>query len=214
MKYTGIKNVDGTPMTRGAYNMYRGWTMPPDENPEDEGYLVEYEVGENNPPNHPDHKGWISWSPKLVFEESYYQSDFSDTDFAAMSLQDMAIRIAALKDAGERLSAIKAATTKAYDYLTISITPDKMEDEDVETMKIAGVGRLQVKSDIRCSLPAKNRDAMKIWLEDEGHESMVTSTVNSSTLKAFVKERMKDDLPYPKELLKVEPYSRATVVKG
>ena len=46
-------------MTRGAYNQYRGWKIPKNENPEDQGYLVEYE------------DGYESWSPKDVFERCY-----------------------------------------------------------------------------------------------------------------------------------------------
>lgn len=56
-------------MTRGEYNNYREWEVPANENPNDEGYLVEYTDG--GKPNHPDHAGYISWSPKDVFEASY-----------------------------------------------------------------------------------------------------------------------------------------------
>src|SRR5690606_39367494 len=52
------------------------------------------------------------------------------------------------------------------------------------------------------------------WLRDNGHESLVQETVNSSTFKAFIKERMKEGKEYPKDLIKVNPFSRATVVKG
>ena len=51
-KYIGTKLVQARPMTRGAYNRYRGWEIPADENPEDEGYLIQY----------PD--GYVSWSPQ------------------------------------------------------------------------------------------------------------------------------------------------------
>lgn len=57
--YIGAKLITARPMTRGAYNEYRGWLIPADENPEDEGYLVKY--GDN----------YVSWSPKDVFEEAY-----------------------------------------------------------------------------------------------------------------------------------------------
>jgi hypothetical protein len=60
-------------MTRLEYNLYRNWTLPSDENGDDEGYLVEYVDGGDS--NHPDHKGYISWSPKSVFENSYKNSD-------------------------------------------------------------------------------------------------------------------------------------------
>lgn len=63
-KYIGTKMIQARPMTRGAYNVYRGWTIPANENPEDEGYLVSY---------YPD--GYESWSPKDVFEAAYRKTD-------------------------------------------------------------------------------------------------------------------------------------------
>lgn len=48
--------VQATPMTRGAYNKKRGWTIPANENPKDKGYIVKY----------PD--GYVSWCPKAQFE--------------------------------------------------------------------------------------------------------------------------------------------------
>lgn len=67
--YEGTKRVHAQPMTRGAYNAYRGWEVPADENPADEGYLVEYVDGGRG--NDSRHAGYISWSPKDVFERSY-----------------------------------------------------------------------------------------------------------------------------------------------
>ena len=56
--YIGTKLVKASPLTLGAYNEYRGWEMPENENPADEGYLVTY----------PD--GYESWCPKKQFEEA------------------------------------------------------------------------------------------------------------------------------------------------
>ena len=67
--YEGTKRVHVQPMTRGAYNAYRGWQVPADENPADDGYLVEDVDGGKS--NHPNHAGYISWSPKDVFERAY-----------------------------------------------------------------------------------------------------------------------------------------------
>ena len=68
-RYVGTKVVDAKPMSRKAYNEYRGWALPENENGEDEGYLVEYMDGGQS--NHLLHKGYISWSPKDVFERAY-----------------------------------------------------------------------------------------------------------------------------------------------
>lgn len=67
--YEGTKRLHAQPMTRGEYNAYRGWEIPADENPADDGYLVEYQDG--GKANDPRHAGYISWSPKDVFERSY-----------------------------------------------------------------------------------------------------------------------------------------------
>ena len=70
--FIGTKMVLARPMGRGEYNAYRGWVCPADENPEDEGFLVEYVDG--GKANHPAHAGYISWSPKDVFERAYRPS--------------------------------------------------------------------------------------------------------------------------------------------
>lgn len=68
-RYLGMKEINATPMSRLGYNQLRGWEVPADENPDDEGYLVEYLDG--GKANHPDFAGYISWSPKAVFERAY-----------------------------------------------------------------------------------------------------------------------------------------------
>lgn len=70
--YESHKTVTAVPMSRGAYNVYRGWELPSDENGLDEGYLVEYLDGGES--NHVNHKGYISWSPKKQFDDGYIEN--------------------------------------------------------------------------------------------------------------------------------------------
>ena len=72
-KYIGTKAVKALPMNRQDYNDYRGWKLPDDENGTDEGMLVEYIDG--GKPNHPDHEGYISWSPMEVFNNAYRETE-------------------------------------------------------------------------------------------------------------------------------------------
>lgn len=67
--HIGTKMVTAQPMTRQAYNDYRGWTLAADEDGADAGYLVEYQ--DCGKPNHPSHLGYISWSPKAQFDAAY-----------------------------------------------------------------------------------------------------------------------------------------------
>ncbi|EXS21487.1 gp49 domain protein [Acinetobacter baumannii 573719] len=70
--YIGTKSVLAATMTRGEYNDYRGWQIPENEDQTEQGYLVEYVDG--GKPNDDRHNGYISWSPRDVFEKSYHQS--------------------------------------------------------------------------------------------------------------------------------------------
>ena len=59
-KFIGARMTDALPMTRGAYNLYRKWIIPADENPTDEGYLVT------------DLNGYVNWSPKERFDRQNF----------------------------------------------------------------------------------------------------------------------------------------------
>ena len=62
MKYVGTELVESEAMTRLDYNVYRGWTLPSDENGEDKGYKLTTESREY-------------WVPKAVFEKTYVKSE-------------------------------------------------------------------------------------------------------------------------------------------
>ena len=67
--YIGTKLIRAQAMSRAEYNDYRGWALPANENGNDAGYLVEYLDGGQS--NHPNHVGYISWSPADVFDRAY-----------------------------------------------------------------------------------------------------------------------------------------------
>jgi len=69
VQYIGTKVIRAEAMNRAAYNKFRGWQLPADENGEDEGYLVEYMDGGS--PNTVTYAGYVSWSPKEQFEAAY-----------------------------------------------------------------------------------------------------------------------------------------------
>ena len=78
-KYIRCHLVEATPMTRGAYNKKRGWTLPKDENPKDKGYLVKYL------------DGYVSWCPKAQFESQGFAledgSKITEKDILNFKLQ-------------------------------------------------------------------------------------------------------------------------------
>jgi len=94
--YTGTKTIKAIGMTRGAYNKYRGWELPADENPDEPVYLVEYPEDPASQPNHFDHNGYISMSPKHVFDKAYALSE-TFLDRLHIEKDDLDIKIAKLK---------------------------------------------------------------------------------------------------------------------
>ena len=118
-KYIGTKMIDARPMTRGEYNKYRGWMLPADENPDDQGYLVRY----------PD--GYESWSPWDVFEEAYRLTD-------AMNF-GLALEAAKI---GEKIA--RAGWNGKNAYIFLAHAPDfntdadisEFDDQDVECLDV------------------------------------------------------------------------------
>ena len=70
--YIGIEEIKAEPMTRGAYNIFRGWQIPTDEDPADKGYIIKHKNG---------HKQWL---PKEIFESIFAEK-------GANSLNDTAL---------------------------------------------------------------------------------------------------------------------------
>lgn len=105
MHYVGTKIVIALTMTRLAYNEYRGWALPADENGEDPGYLVEYTDG--GAPNHPDHAGYISWSPKEQFDAAYMA--IGGVDHLQPHEQHMIAECTQLNERLEKLAAVMAS---------------------------------------------------------------------------------------------------------
>ena len=71
--YIGTKQIRATAMNRGQYNQLRNWQIPEDENPNDDGFLVEYLDSPN--PNVEGYEGYVSWSPADVFKRAYRPVD-------------------------------------------------------------------------------------------------------------------------------------------
>ena len=80
MNFIRMHQVDAEPMTRGDYNKFRGWTIPANENPADEGYIVKY----------PD--GYVSWCPKAQFENNAF-SDAKNAPFRSIPDPDQLLML-------------------------------------------------------------------------------------------------------------------------
>ena len=83
--YFGTKLLNAWPMNRQEYVDYRTWELPAGENPDDLGYLVEYLDG--GAANDDRHNGYISWSPKDVFDAAYQPTEAMSFSHALTALK-------------------------------------------------------------------------------------------------------------------------------
>lgn len=138
-----------------------------------------------------------------IFEERYKGR-------SAVELARSLSEIRAAKDALEEQA---SALGKEHDYLSKHALPKKMEDEGLEQLKIEGVGRVNLRSDVYASIPASEKAKAFEWLRDNGRADMISETVNASTLKASIRQAIEKGEPFPEGLFKVTPYTFAVITK-
>jgi len=111
--YIGVKMIAAIAMTLGEYNNYQGWDIPKDQDPNREGYLVEY-LGQGNA-NHPKHENYISWSPKEVHESSYFEIA-TDNRITEEDVNGFLVKGAGIK-MGEKTTVLMDTTLTGFDML-------------------------------------------------------------------------------------------------
>ena len=108
-QHIGVKLINSKPMNRQEYNDFRGWDLPDNENGTDEGYLVEYVDG--GEANTSEYSGYVSWSPKEVFERAYRQTDGMNFGLA-IEMMKMGAKVARAGWNGKGMFCIYVPSTK------------------------------------------------------------------------------------------------------
>lgn len=131
------------------------------------------------------------------------------------TLKDLVL---AMQKAQFRKVAIEADLKNAnaeFDVLRFELVPEKMDEDGVERVSYDGVGRVSLTPDLRVNTPAGAKPNLFKWFKSHKLSDLIVPTVNASTLKAWVKQRMKEgkELP-PSEMLNVTPITRASITKG
>lgn len=117
------------PMTRGDYNIYRGWQIPENENPADEGYLVKYS------------DDYESWSPKGQFDKAYRCFDGGMNFGHAIELMKMGFKVAR-KGWNGKTQHIELATDISYrraDKVVVNAEHEAIGNKAVAFVGTSGV---------------------------------------------------------------------------
>lgn len=99
-----------------------------------------------------------------------------------------------------------------YDVLRFEKVPEQMESDGVENVRFEGIGLVTLTADLRISV--RDKPGLFAWLRAKKLGSLIKQEVAPSTLKASIKNMMKAGKPTPSEFVRIDPITRATIVKG
>lgn len=125
-------------------------------------------------------------------------------------LADRIKKLSILKKEEDELTERLKEINKAIDMLVKRDIPQLMEDSGINRVEINGVGRVDLRGDLYVSVLKSDQEEFYNWLRNTNRGSLITETVNSSTLKAAAKGWLMsgEDLP---PILKIQPYTKAVL---
>lgn len=137
-------------------------------------------------------------------EKNYYEG---------WTLPQLANEMVAVRERLDQKKHEQAEIQKLYDLLRKKLVPETMENMGIQTVKLTGIGRLSLRAEAYASFAKDKKQEAMQWLVDNGHGDLIKEEVNSSTLKAFLKECMREGEEFPDDLFRFDPYMQATVTK-
>jgi hypothetical protein len=119
-----------------------------------------------------------------------------------------------LKNEKDAMSEIETGINIRIEEITKKLLPEAMDEAGINNITVDNIGRVNLRGEVYASILVENRAAAYQWLRDTGRDSIITETVNSSTLKAAAKEWLKQGEEIPQELIKITPCTIAVLVRG
>lgn len=114
----------------------------------------------------------------------------------------------------ECADAIAKQIGRVFDFLRLTKIPTVFDEEGISLLKVEGIGRCSLTADMHVSIAAARKDDAYAWLRDTGRESLISETVNASTLKAVVKKAIVDGEKLPEGVFNAAAFTRASITHG
>lgn len=178
----------------------------------------------------------------LIADASNSVCDEAGEPLTGMALlKNRLTRMKRVQTAHDILKPVLDELNSEYDKLRKKTVPDLAQEQEIRTITIEGVGRMQLTGDCYASIPADQADAAYAWFRENNYGDLIKETVHSATLKAWAKEMIEqgriggDEKPteastetaaatlgiivdggpkkLPQGLFKIEPFTRASIVK-
>lgn len=145
-------------------------------------------------------------------EENPISHEFAKFD--NLTAEDLVKAFGTLKSQKEEQEEQLKHTNALYDFLRLIKIPQMFEQREISMLKVAGVGRCQLAGDLHASIVSSKKEEAFQFLRDSGRSGLIQEAVNSSTLKAAMKDAIKQGEEIPEDLIRITPFTRASLVKG
>lgn len=137
--------------------------------------------------------------------------------YEGMALKALVLNMTLVRARKDDVEKQLANINAEYDVLRFEKIPEKMDEDGVKNVVyedvLAHPIRVQLAGDLR--IQTLNKGGLFTWLKRRKAASIVQETVNASTLKSFLKARIKKGAELPGEdIVKITPVTRASIVKA
>ncbi len=129
--------------------------------------------------------------------------------------------VAMMLELQDQHSQAKVQASRAWDavcILTRSIIPERFDKDQIQNITVilpdGSKKQMLVLSQVSVKTPPENKLALWEWLREHDAAELITETVNSSTLAAYIREQMKEGEEYPSDLLEISTYDTASLRKA
>lgn len=129
--------------------------------------------------------------------------------YGKMPLHELVEQMQQLRKTKDNAEAELSLINAYYDVIRMESIPNKMDEDGIDNVTFDGIGRVGLTSDMFVSVTDK--PGLYDWLQDNGFGDLIQPVVNSSTLKAFIKNRIKAGKDVPEEFVKYTPFTRASI---
>ena len=131
-------------------------------------------------------------------------------EYKDMSIAQLASHMKSVKEDLEVSKAHTSGLQKEWDTLRKIVIPEKLDEMGLDS----GVGTVSKRYDAYCTIVPGAQDSLQIWLQERGDGDIVKPTVNSSTLKAHMKELFSEGEEIPEAYVNFSPYTYVAITKG
>jgi len=152
-------------------------------------------------------------NPTPTHYPNYYSERKMNKFTTELSYLQLSSAIKLLDEQIKHHESILKGHKRDREIITDDVLPRKMEEEGLQTINVKNIGRLSVRHEMRVSTAAGKKFELQEWLKSNGYGELIGTSVNASTLKAFIAESIREGRDYPDELLNMHSFDRATLTK-